>query len=134
MGKEQNPVYTALRNSIEVRREILETGIDAVKILQRYETIRDIKSKKMTLLNELKKSCDNVHRELGHFRKDLPSVDFKEFIKEKEKKHHIKHKSEHKHHEHIEHKEKTEEPKTHIDPLQHELNELRKRLENINIG
>ena len=129
--KEENPVYTSLRNSIELRRDVLETGIDAVKILQRYETIRDIKARKMILINELKKTCDNVHRELAQFRRDLPNVNFKEFIKEKEKKHHVAHQTEH--HIQREHKEKTEETKIEKDPLQHELNELRKKLENISI-
>ncbi len=130
--KEENHVYTSLRNSMEIRRDILETGIDAVRVLQRYEAIRDIKSRKMTLVNELKKSCDNVHRELIHFRKDLPNINFKEFIKEKEKKHHTVH-NKHVLHSQIEHKEQKEEHKIAKDPLQQELEQLRKRLENINI-
>lgn len=125
-----NLVYTTLRNSIDLRKNILETGIDTIRVLQRYENIRDIKAKKMALLNELKRCCDNVNRELGHFKKDLPSIDFKDYIKEKEKKHHVMH---HKKVEHLHQIEKIEEHKAAKDPLQQELEQLRKRLESINI-
>ncbi|MBS3134143.1 hypothetical protein J4214_02835 [Candidatus Woesearchaeota archaeon] len=136
--KQENPVYTTLNNSVDLRRHILETSIDGIKVLQRYENIKEIKAKKMALLNELRKCCGDAHKELTHFKRDMPHVELKEYIKE-QKPHITHHKEEHKDiHKEIEHhankEEHREERKIIKDPLQNELEELRRRLDNINVG
>ncbi|MAG47848.1 hypothetical protein CL617_04540 [archaeon] len=131
--RKSNPVYTSIGNSVDLRREILETSMDSVKILQKYENIREIKSHKTTLLNELKKCCDTIHKDLTHFKRDLPNINFGDYIKQprahvQHKKVHIKVPKPHKVKPVVHHK-----PKIVLDPLQRELSDLRNRLDRIKI-
>jgi len=87
--KVKNVAYVQIYDPISFRRHILLSGIDVIKILEKYEDLKKIRNEKRKLMSELKQKMFGLNHE-SLFLKELLSEtskgELKEETKEVEKK------------------------------------------------
>ncbi len=115
------PVYTPIDKPLSLRKEVLEASLDSITLIKHYEHIKGIKNEKIKIMNELRDHLKETHLSLGHLRRQLPV----HHVKENKPKKVIK-------------KQKIEIKKkpvkiAHVSHLDQELDEIRDKLNQINI-
>jgi len=111
-------VHIRIDNSIDKRKQILESALLTAKLLQEYENLKVIRNEKLKQLSLLKKIIKEIKILFNNLEyKELPEVKLPKPKESKKPSKKIK-------------TIKQEEPKT---KLQLELEEIRKKLENLKI-
>jgi septin family protein len=116
--KARNIAYIPINDPLFMRRHIILSMIDIVKLLENYENYKKIKKQKRHLISQLREKLNELEAHSEHFRLLFPEVKQKELKEEKKK---------------IEEKEESLKPKRtesfkHLDK---ELQELNERLKDI---
>lgn len=118
--KVKNIAYVPIYDPVSFRRHILLSGIDIIKILEKYESLKKIRNEKRKSTSELKQKMFDLNHESLFLKELLPEIskgELKEEAKEVEKK-----------------VEKIKYPKTTgtYRDLKRELNELQHKLNKLN--
>ena len=84
MKKEtSNITYVSIKDPVAFRRHILLSGIDAIKILEKYELLKQIKNEKRKLFSQLKEKLLGLKSDAMFIREYFPDVNEHEIKKEK---------------------------------------------------
>ena len=81
--KEESSKYVLLNNPTTLRKNILSSALDSVRILKNFEEFKNIKVKKHDLITNLNKTMDEINSLFLSLHKKLP---LDESIKEEIKK------------------------------------------------
>jgi len=116
--KARNIAYIPVNDPLFMRRHVILSMIDVIRLLESYENFKKTKKQKRHLISELRGKLNEVESDLEHFKNLFPEVKQKE-IKEEKKK--------------IEEREESLKPKRsegfkHLDK---ELQDLNDRLKNL---
>ena len=79
---ENRPVYVQLENPSSTRKDVLESAIIAVELLEKYEYTKEIKALKREKMKLAKKIVYDLNLELSALTKALPQA----YISKKEKR------------------------------------------------
>ena len=120
-SNKNNIAYVKINDHISFRKHILLSSIDIIKILEKYENIKQIRNEKRKILVELKEKIVDLNNDALLIKELLPGVNKHELKREARE---------------VEEKiEKVKYPKKSegYRHLQHELNELQDKLNKLNI-
>ena len=120
-NESKNAAYARINDPVSFRRHILLSSIDILKILERYESLKQIRNEKKKMLSELKSKALELNEKSSFLKELLPNVNKHELKKEERE---------------VEERiEKVKYPKKSegYRHLQRELSELQNKLSKLNI-
>ena len=79
---ENRPVYVQLESPSSTRKDVLESAIMAVELLEKYEYTKEIKALKKEKMKHAKKLIDELNQEVHSLTKSLPQA----YVNKKEKR------------------------------------------------
>lgn len=124
MGKNKSSkeiAYISINNPIQFRKHLLLTGVDTIRLLEKYEFLKQIRTEKRRLLLDLKEKLSHLNEASLSVHNFFPEVSEKELKKESMK---------------VEEKiDEAEIPKRSegYKNLERELRELQEKLANLNL-
>jgi len=74
MTEKEEPIYVGLENPVEIRRALLESSKNLIKILQENESRKQKREQKHRLVAELKEILKDLTQLLGQLRSQMPKV------------------------------------------------------------
>lgn len=74
--------YVPIEDPSIVRRHLILGGIDAIKILEKYESLKKIRSEKRKMILDLKSKIMDLNESAESFKDSLPKINKRELIKE----------------------------------------------------
>ena len=86
MEKSENIFFVEVRESDEIRRDVLESIKEIVKNLQRFENFKEIRKKKIESINILEKAISEVSKIIPDLKKSLPGVKIRAVGKRKSRR------------------------------------------------
>ncbi|MDP6648248.1 MAG: hypothetical protein QGH34_02555 [Candidatus Woesearchaeota archaeon] len=86
MEKSENIFFVEVRESDEIRRDVLESIKEIVKNLQRFENFKEIRKKKIESINRLEKAISEVSKIIPDLKKSLPGVKIRAVGKRKSRR------------------------------------------------
>ncbi|MBU0461219.1 MAG: hypothetical protein KJ574_01395, partial [Nanoarchaeota archaeon] len=78
----ENIFYVHLSEPVEIRKSILESSRQAVRLLQRYESIIELRVKKTEQINNLRKNFRELTLLINKLKQEMPKVNVR--VKSKE--------------------------------------------------
>ena len=66
--------YMSINDPREFRKELLSSSKSVIQLLQRYDTIREIRGEKMKLTHQFSRIMEEIQMLSGKLRKVLPQV------------------------------------------------------------
>jgi uncharacterized Zn-finger protein len=72
--KSQSVFYVGLRDSGEVRRNLLEGAREAIRFLQRFENLKSIREEKLQTILQLDAEVKELRTLVNHLRKSFPTA------------------------------------------------------------
>jgi hypothetical protein len=75
MGRaKETPVHVLINNPNDIRRHLLLGGIDAIKVLERYEYFKKLKNSKKKYFLHLNEKLKSIKQEIDRLTNLLPRV------------------------------------------------------------
>ncbi len=74
MKTEEEPVYVGIEKPIEVRRAILESSKNLIKLLQKGERVRENKKHKQELILQVKEIQKEIMKLVAQLKSQMPKV------------------------------------------------------------
>ncbi len=74
MTAREEPVYVGIENPTEVRRALLESSKNLIKILQNSERLRENKRRKQELILQLKETMREIAQLIAQLKSQMPRV------------------------------------------------------------
>ncbi len=72
--KKEEPVYIGIENPVEVRRALLESSKNLIKILQKGERLRENKRHKQQLILQLKETMREIVQLIAQLKSNMPRI------------------------------------------------------------
>lgn len=120
MKSAKNIAYVPINDPVLFRKHILLSNIDVIKILEKYESLKQIRNDKRKLFLELRQKLVNINEQVNNLHSILPEINKYELKKEEKKVE--------KEVDDIKYPKKSEGYKH----LQHELEDLQDKLSKLN--
>jgi len=76
-------VYVGIENSLQIRRDILTSSINFIRLLERYEHLKELRTNKENEVLYLKTLLKEIKTSLSQYNNVIPSIEEKDEIKEK---------------------------------------------------
>src|SRR3989338_4213608 len=73
-NKSINMAYVPIYDPISFRRHILLSGIDAIKMLEKYESLRQVRAEKKKIILELKEKLISLNENAEILKEKFPLV------------------------------------------------------------
>ena len=77
--KEKQLFFVELKDSAEVRKNLLETLKDILSFLQKFEKFRSKRHEKIENIHKLRTLLRQAHKMMGHLKAKLPQTDLKPY-------------------------------------------------------
>jgi len=74
MTPEEEPIYVGIENPVEIRRTLLESSKNLIKILQENESRRQRRMQKQHLTGELKGTINEITQLMRSLKSQMPKV------------------------------------------------------------
>lgn len=81
-SKTKNIAYVPIYDPRSFRRHILLSSIDIIKILEKYETLKQIRNDKRKTIIDLKQKLNELNENVNNFKELVPKVSKHELKKE----------------------------------------------------
>jgi hypothetical protein len=113
-------LYNFITEPSSKRRDLLNLAIENIELIQRTDALKDIKDRKMMIIESLKEEISLTHKAIAHFEKLMPMKikERHERVQEKVERSKVK----------IENVRKIEK----LDSLSIELDDIKHKLNNLN--
>ena len=74
--EEKSPIFVRLESPSSIRKDLLNSAVEAARGLKSYEELKKIRERKVKKIDKLKKLMNTVNREVKTLQnKTLPSLD-----------------------------------------------------------
>jgi hypothetical protein len=74
---EEDIFYVHIKEPVEIRKTILESSKQTVKLLQRYENIREVRIRKVEQINKLRKNFRELVVIVNKLKQEMPKVNIR---------------------------------------------------------
>ena len=85
MKLEKTPVYVPVNSQVNSRKRILLIAVDTINLLERYEYLKQIRSKKRASMSRIKTLFEELDNDLDLIKRQLPYIEEKQIEKEEVK-------------------------------------------------
>jgi len=115
-----NSLYSFITEPNSKRRDLLNIAIESIELIQRTERLKDLRERKLEIMNSLKEEIEITNKVMKHFHGLMPFniKEEQERIQEKVEKNKVK----------IVERQKVEK----LDELSMELEDIKHKLNNLN--
>src|SRR3989344_54386 len=84
MRRTKDLAYIPIKDPLSFRKSILVSNIGIIRILERYELFKQVRSEKRRLVNEIREKMLSLHDDMIKIKSFLPDVNEKALDKEYE--------------------------------------------------
>jgi len=67
-------MFVEIRNPNSLRKDILGTALDSTSLVKEFGNIKELKEKKLQIINELRNEMENIKKEMSNLEKRLPKI------------------------------------------------------------